>query len=436
MHLHKQYGDVVRLSPNKLSFAQPEAVRDIYGPNGLTQKSDLHLVHQQTSQGRAFQTLFSTTDTKWHDNLRRCVSIAFSMTASVQYEAQVNDTTNVFLQQIEKRFAGKHGKAGVIDFSNWLHFFTDDAITNITYGTRIGHMEAGEDVDGILAYMYTLVRKTIIMAQVPDLDLVFRKNPVRMWLNRHGWFNPPPSKSVTFAVERQQARRQLLAERKVGGDSGEQTLTDKFIHAAEAHPDVMGDNEVLAMGLSIIAAGSDTTAISLSAVFYYLLKNPDCYRKLTEEIDAAFSAKPAQNPPPSSISFADAQRLPYLSACIKEAFRLHPASRWFPERVVPAQGHTICGERIPGGTVVGVSAWVLHRNTDIYGEDVETFRPERWMVADTEKVRERDRMLSSFGSQGHYVCLGKNIALLEMYKVVAAVIRHFEVRASPRNGIS
>jgi hypothetical protein len=62
--LHRQYADVVRLSPNKLSFAQPEAIRDIYGPNGLVQKSDLHVVSQQTSRGVAFQTLFSTTDTK------------------------------------------------------------------------------------------------------------------------------------------------------------------------------------------------------------------------------------------------------------------------------------------------------------------------------------------------------------------------------------
>jgi cytochrome P450 len=113
-----------------------------------------------------------------------------------------------------------------------------------------------------------------------------------MWLNRHGWFNPPPSKSVPFAMERQQERRQLLAEKKIDGTSEAQTLTDKFTQTAEAHPDIMGYNEVLAMGLSIIAAGSDTTAIERSAVFYYLLKNPDCYRKLTEEIDAAFSATP------------------------------------------------------------------------------------------------------------------------------------------------
>jgi cytochrome P450 len=427
--LHRQYGEVVRLSPHKLSFAQPDAIRDIYGPNGLTQKSDLHLVSQQSSRGITFQTLFSTTDTRWHDSVRRCVNYAFSMTTMVQYEGYVDETINVFLRQLETRFAGKEGLAGVIDFYKWLHFFTDDAVTNVTYGSRLGHMEAGEDINGILGFVYETSKYHILVSQAPVLDLVYRKNPIRMWLNRHGWFNPPSSKLVPFAMKRQQERRQLLAEKKIDGDSVAQTLTDKFLYAAEAHPDVMGSNEILAMGLSIIVAGSDTTAISLSALFYYLLKNPLCYRRLTEEVDEAFSGKRAQPTTYPSISFAEAQRLPYLSACIKEAFRLHPATRWFPERVVPAQGHTICGKRIPGGTIVGVSGWVLHRNTDIYGKDVEVFRPERWLTGDTEKAREMDRMLSQFGSGGNYTCIGKNIALLEMYKVIPAMIRYFEVRA-------
>jgi cytochrome P450 len=228
-------------------------------------------------------------------------------------------------------------------------------------------------------------------------------------------------------MKHQQERRQLLEEKKIDGDTEAQTLTDKFLNAVEAHPDVMGSSEILAMGLSIVLAGSDTTAISLSAFFYYLLKSPLCYRRLTEEVDAAFSTKSAPASAYPSISFAEAQRLPYLSACIKEAFRLHPVTRWFPERVVPAQGHTICGRRISGGTIVGVSAWVLHRN-EIYGEDVEVFRPERWLANDTEKVRLMDRMLSHFGSGWNYTCIGKNIALLEIYKVIPAVIRHFEVR--------
>ncbi len=401
--LHEKYGNVVRLSPKKLSFAQPEATRDIYGPNGLAQKSDLHLVAQQTSRGEAFQTLFATTNKDWHDRVRRCVNSAFSMTTMVQYEAYTDDTIKVFLQQLEKRFADKIGPEGTVDFPKWMAFFTDDAITNIAYGERIGHLEAGEDVGGILAYMHKVGIRHILFAQMPALELLGRKNPIFLWLQRKGWFNPLPSQSVPFAIKSQQRRRRLLAEKKVDGNSEEQTLTDKFIHAAEANPDTMGDREVLAMALSIIAAGSDSTAISLAAVFYYLIKNPDCYRKLTAEVDAGFASSTTPKSTYSSLPFSRTQQLPYLDACIKEAFRLHPAARWFPERVVPAGGHTICGEYIPAGTVVGVSAWVLHMNADIFGEDVRSYRPERWM-GDPEKVRTMDRMLSHFGSTGNYTC--------------------------------
>ena len=189
----------------------------------------------------------------------------------------------------------------------------------------------------------------------------------------------------------------------------------------------MSNNAVLAMALSIIAAGSDTTAISLAALFYYLLKNPDCLRKLREEVGEAFNTGPSTPIGDyRTIKFARAQQLPYLDACIKEAFRMHPASRWFPERVVGPGGHLVCGEHIPEGTVVGVSAWAIHRNSSIFGEDVKSFKPERWLIKDTDKVHEMERMLQHFGN-GNYTCIGKNIALLEMYKLAPALLRYFDL---------
>ena len=106
---------------------------------------------------------------------------------------------------------------------------------------------------------------------------------------------------------------------------------------------------------------------------------------------------------------------------------MHPATRWYPERVVEQGRHVICGEHIPAGTNVGVSAWVVHRNPSIFGEDVESFNPERWLIKDTDKIHEMDRMLQQFG-HGNYTCVGKNTALLEMYKLVPAVLRYFDLK--------
>ena len=189
VHLHEQYGDVVRLKPNYLAFAHPDAIRDIYGPGGVTKKSDLHLVAQQTSRGLAFPTLFSNNDKEWHDRVRRCVNFAFSMTTLVQYEAYIDDTIRVFLEQMDKRVATT-AKDENIDFVEWLHFYTDDAITCLTYGERIGHMESGQDVGGILAFMYANGLPPHLGFPMAGLRSVDSQEPYLSVVAKHWLFQP------------------------------------------------------------------------------------------------------------------------------------------------------------------------------------------------------------------------------------------------------
>ena len=54
---------------------------------------------------------------------------------------------------------------------------------------------------------------------------------------------------------------------------------------------------------------------------------------------------------------------------------------------MPPEGATVCGENFTGGTVIGMSPWVVHRDKDVFGEDAGVWRPERWLDCDNEQRR-------------------------------------------------
>lgn len=211
-------------------------------------------------------------------------------------------------------------------------------------------------------------------------------------------------------------------------------LLSKFIAAQASRPEFMTGTLVQTMAVSMAFAGSETTAISLGAVFYYLLRNPHAMGRLRAEIDEAGRKGAFADNETGLVTWYESQTLQYLDACVKEAFRLHPAVGLPLERVVPPQGAEIGGRFVPGGTIVGCSAWVIHRNRDIFGEDVEAYRPERWLVDETKdgqgeeaRIKEMTRTMLHFG-MGNRTCIGKNISLLEVYKLVPSFLRRFEVR--------
>lgn len=213
-------------------------------------------------------------------------------------------------------------------------------------------------------------------------------------------------------------------------------LLSKFLQAQTDRPEFMTQDKVLTMAVSMAFAGSETTAISLSSVFYYLLKNPSCMEKLQNELDHRGEEGYFADNETGLVTFTESQDLPYLDACIKEAFRLHPAPGLPLERIVPPQGAEIAGHSIKGGTIVGCSAWVIHRRPEIFGEDVEAFNPDRWLIDESKDKGEEEKRLKEMGGamlqfgMGARTCIGKNISLLEIYKLVPSVLRRFEVSFS------
>lgn len=102
------------------------------------------------------------------------------------------------------------------------------------------------------------------------------------------------------------------------------------------------DWEMAAHSNALIVAGSETSATTLSGLFYYLTNNPRVYAKLKAEVRTAFSQ-------PEDVTAQAAATLPYLTACIDETFRIYPPIPIAMPRVVPDGGCTIAGHYVPGG---------------------------------------------------------------------------------------
>lgn len=102
------------------------------------------------NQGVLTEVLFSGLDREWHDRQRRVVSSAFSMTQMVKYEPWVNDNIVLFIEQLRKRFVAKEGPGATMDIMEWATYFSSDLVHEITFGERVGFIQEGRDVNGVI----------------------------------------------------------------------------------------------------------------------------------------------------------------------------------------------------------------------------------------------------------------------------------------------
>ncbi|ORX67192.1 cytochrome P450, partial [Linderina pennispora] len=146
------------------------------------------------------------------------------------------------------------------------------------------------------------------------------------------------------------------------------------------------------------------------------LHHPRVYERVTSEIRAAF---PATSRP---IPYAEArQRLPYLTAVVYESMRLNPAVSGMLPRSAPWDGATIQGKFIPSRTQICVSIDACHRNPRTW-PNPDAFDPERFLGENAE-VRMKDIIAFSSGVR---VCIGRNLAWMQIYSVLANILRKYD----------
>ncbi|KIW12757.1 hypothetical protein PV08_07943 [Exophiala spinifera] len=415
--LHRRYGPVVRVGADLYSIDSPEVIKKVYGIGSKFPKSDWYDAWRHPDVNRLH--LFPDRDMKRHAETRRRFQAMYSMSSLVSYEGYVDECAVIFRQKLNQ-FA-ETGET--IDMAHWLQCYAFDVVGNITYSTRFGFMDEGKDVAGLMKALHDMLKYgTLVGVYASWHPLVFDIFS-RLGLGGASGRNY----LIQYVQDRlEQRKADNKANALQGISKGHATdapmdFLEKLMIANQADPEKVTPGHVFLIGMGNIIAGSDTTAVSLSAILYNLLKYPNTMKKLRREIE-----EHCLNP---EISFKESQSMPYLQAVMKEALRICPATGLPLWRVVPeGEGVEICGHYFPPGTTVGINTWCAHYNEDVFGPDAKEFRPERWLEAEKEggeRLKNMEAYYMPFGL-GSRTCIGRHISTLEMSKLIPQIVRDFD----------
>ncbi|KAF2676344.1 cytochrome P450 [Lentithecium fluviatile CBS 122367] len=169
----------------------------------------------------------------------------------------------------------------------------------------------------------------------------------------------------------------------------------------------------------LFVAAADTTGCLLTNLFFLLGRYEEVWKKLREEAAAFGKEKPTAQ---------DLKKLKYHVNCIREALRVLPilpsnSREAYKDTVLPVGGGPDGNSPVfvPAGSVVSFSIMAMQRRKDLWGDDAEEFRPERW-----DNVQPGTNWAYIPFMQGPRICLGNELAMLEVTYIVVKMVQRFE----------
>ncbi|KAK8052918.1 hypothetical protein PG996_012219 [Apiospora saccharicola] len=419
LELHKQYGDIVRISPNELHFGNPTAFHEIYHHTKRWDKDDElynvtgfksgSFVYRKYAQAKAYAS--SGTER------REVLMPMFSKKAIQNIEGLVWQNAAKLASAITKMNASQQS----IDLLYAFRSFTLDTIMSFTFGNNIGALDAPQFRDPLILGMdatlpalpvlknFSWVRQltyafppTLVMQLLPNADAI-----------------APRVYQVRDVIHRQ--LQAVLNSPEKLEDAQHQTIFHRMLDARAWRTKVVPNmTELHDEGFTLVFAGSNTVADTLVMGHWNLLRKPALLRALREELRTVWPSLGGAGTRPG---LADLEGLPLLTATIKESLRFIPSGVSLT-RVVPAQGAVIGGQHIPAGAAVGMGILHVHQSEDIF-ENALDFNPERWLPGEHKKEN-LEHWLVPF-SRGPRACFGVNLSMCELYIAYATMLRHFDM---------
>jgi cytochrome P450 len=218
-----------------------------------------------------------------------------------------------------------------------------------------------------------------------------------------------------------EARRHDPAAGEIGD------FLDILLHSSD--PDTgarLDESSVANQLLTLLVAGSETTANAIAFALHYLSTSPDVAHKAREEVDQLWPGAAAAN-----IAFGDVDKLRYLRCVIDETLRLQPVAPGFFRQ---AKTDTTLGgvHEFRSGQWVFVHLIAAHRSR-AWGDDADEFNPDRFLPDNLRQLGSRTYKPFGIGARA---CIGRRFAMQEMLLTLAAILRHFDIEALPDPALS
>ena len=308
------------------------------------------------------------------------------------------------------RSESKNGRA--VDIARVSQYFTLDVLTQIAFEEPFGFLTKNEDVFQYIQKVQEFLFILELASNFPFINSILSSKAMSA-------FSPKPTDELGMGAMLGVARR-VVNERYAPGAKAKDDMLGSFLRHGLSRDEA--EHEALLQ----LLGGSDSTATAIRMTFLYILTNPVVYNRLVQELEA--NKHRISSP---MIQSSDAQNLPYLQSCIKEGLRVWPPLTGLQGKVSPPGGETVNGQFIPGNIEVCWNPMSMQRRREIYGDDTEVFRPDRWIEAaalddNGATLAQMEKTLALVFGSGKYGCLGKTIALMELDKVFVALFQNFE----------
>lgn len=403
--LHEQYGDIVRLAPDELSFIDPAAWRDIYPRNFLRPYE-----YKDQPPGKTASNLIACTEEE-HARFRRILAPAFSERYTAAQEPFVRSHVDKLVSKLEERIEDSSSRGSTdVDAVEWINYVAFDIIGDLVWGSSFGCL------DGLTTHPWI---QTVSQFKAATIVTSAKFYP---WLYAL-LMAITPSSALNAVMEMWRVTEHKVRDRIATGSNRPDIIGQLLKAEKDPALESMSREEMEVNAMILVAAGSESVTTVLAGLLNYLLRSPDDLAAVTGEVRTAFRSA-------DEIAGTRLKQLPILDATLNEGMRLCPTIPDSMRRDVPPGGAVVAGELLPAGTVVSVPPWATYRAGRNFVEPGR-FLPARWLRLGSANAGGGGGGAFNPFSLGPHNCPGQNLAWLELRLILARLLWEFDLSVPP-----